>query len=720
MSSSTDGLGTTSYGYDAAHQLTTTTPPSGTATTIAYSNGLPSSISGPVSVGMFYNAAGQLTQEFGGLDSPGFSYDANGRMTGADLASATYNADGKIATLTQSEPGNSASNTTTFGYDKAGRVQSATLARGGTTVSTTTYGWDADSNRTSMAVTGQPTIATSYNKADQATSDSAGTTYGYSLDGQLTSATDSAGTASEYTYDPYGKLAGSTGPNGTVSYARDALARVAARTAGSASQSYSYAGTSGLLVGQQSGGTTTNLVRDGSGTLYAMASAGGTALRVNPDIHGDIGQLVDPASHTTVWSAVYDPFGGALSTGTSPVGLGFQSMLTDPVTGLTDMGARSYNPASGTFTSADSLIGALGAPPALNRYLYGSGDPVGNFDPTGNCGFSLSLSNLESCASDLWSGATQLWDSAWSTASQLWDSAWSAASQAVSSAASWVARHVVPYAVTVAQDLTSAYHSISAVYSAMMCPQGSAVLHCAATGFLAGGVAGLALGPVAELGLGAVPADAIGSGGDAALGTSALDRLGAEVTSGDAASATADTTISGPGAPPSVSDTPAPATLADTTPGTITPSAAIEPAPPTPEAGINEGVNSVSNIGAGAAARSAETIAGAEPGSAFSGVYDPMSGRLSAYPSVPDPAAPGAPINAVLSRGGHGQINRAVFGGSDNTVGFTAFRNDDGISIGWRSRSVNVRNFNQIEAPMEYRQSIMDIIAQMTGLPVSG
>jgi hypothetical protein len=81
-----------------------------------------------------------------------------------------------------------------------------------------------------------------------------------------------------------------------------------------------------------------------------------------------------------------------------------------------------------------------------------------------------------------------------------------------------------------------------------------------------------------------------------------------------------------------------------------------------PEAGINEGVNSVSNIGAGAATRSAATIARAEPGSAFSGVYDPVSGRLSAYPSVADPAAPGAPVNAVLSRGGHGQINRAVFG----------------------------------------------------------
>lgn len=72
--------------------------------------------------------------------------------------------------------------------------------------------------------------------------------------------------------------------------------------------------------------------------------------------------------------------------------------------------------------------------------------------------------------------------------------------------------------------------------------------------------------------------------------------------------------------------------------------------------------------------------------------------------------------------GGHGQINSAVFGGSDSTAGFTALLNDEGdtISMGWRSRSVNVRNFGQIEGPMEYRQPIMDIIAEMTGLPVSG
>jgi hypothetical protein len=72
--------------------------------------------------------------------------------------------------------------------------------------------------------------------------------------------------------------------------------------------------------------------------------------------------------------------------------------------------------------------------------------------------------------------------------------------------------------------------------------------------------------------------------------------------------------------------------------------------------------------------------------------------------------------------GGHGQINSAAFAGSNSTVGFTAFLSDNGdaISMGWRSRSVNMRNYGQIEAPTQYRQAIKDIISEVTGLPVSG
>jgi hypothetical protein len=47
------------------------------------------------------------------------------------------------------------------------------------------------------------------------------------------------------------------------------------------------------------------------------------------------------------------------------------------------MGARSYEPLLGRFTSADPLMGELTSPLSLNRYLYGMASPITYSDPTG-------------------------------------------------------------------------------------------------------------------------------------------------------------------------------------------------------------------------------------------------------------------------------------------------------------------------------------------------
>lgn len=98
----------------------------------------------------------------------------------------------------------------------------------------------------------------------------------------------------------------------------------------------------------------------------------------------------------------------------------------------------------------------------------------------------------------------------------------------------------------------------------------------------------------------------------------------------------------------------------------------------------------------------------------FSGVYDPESSRV--YMQVS--GGPGARVGRA---GGHGDINDAIFNGSDRTVGFVALLNDEGqVAMRWNSRSVNEVNFGDRAAPMEHRQSIMDEIARMTRLPVIG
>jgi hypothetical protein len=130
----------------------------------------------------------------------------------------------------------------------------------------------------------------------------------------------------------------------------------------------------------------------------------------------------------------------------------------------------------------------------------------------------------------------------------------------------------------------------------------------------------------------------------------------------------------------------------------------------------SESANSISNIGEGANAQNALTLGSARPGDAFSGVYDPATGTFSSYPSVPNANAYGAPANAVRMLGGHGDINEAAFAKSRNTVAFTAFvENGGSISIGWRSRSVNLENHGMIGAPFRYREAIMQAIADATG-----
>ncbi len=48
------------------------------------------------------------------------------------------------------------------------------------------------------------------------------------------------------------------------------------------------------------------------------------------------------------------------------------------------MGARWYQPSSGTFLSRDTVFGELRTPFTLNRYTYGINNPVGYWDPDGH------------------------------------------------------------------------------------------------------------------------------------------------------------------------------------------------------------------------------------------------------------------------------------------------------------------------------------------------
>ncbi|MFI6246988.1 Hint domain-containing protein [Streptomyces sp. NPDC051016] len=107
----------------------------------------------------------------------------------------------------------------------------------------------------------------------------------------------------------------------------------------------------------------------------------------------------------------------------------------------------------------------------------------------------------------------------------------------------------------------------------------------------------------------------------------------------------------------------------------------------------------------------------ASAGDVYSGAYNPGDGTFYARLSV-DEKDPTRFPNAVLSNGGHGEVNFWHFQGSRETVGFNIFFEGDGLSVGWLSRSVNRRNFGDPMAPLGSRQEIMDAISRVTGMVV--
>ncbi|MFE9751132.1 RHS repeat-associated core domain-containing protein [Saccharothrix saharensis] len=83
-------------------------------------------------------------------------------------------------------------------------------------------------------------------------------------------------------------------------------------------------------------------------------------------------------------SRTYGPFGAVqASAGTQP-GLGYQHQWTDPTTGNVNMGARWYQPDTGTFASRDTAALDPTDLTTANRHAYTTSNPLTSVDPTGH------------------------------------------------------------------------------------------------------------------------------------------------------------------------------------------------------------------------------------------------------------------------------------------------------------------------------------------------
>jgi RHS repeat-associated protein len=365
--------GTSTQGYDPDGQLTQRIDAAGTAD-FTYTNGRPTTVTDPVTrvlQTLGYNAAGQLsTIDYGSSRVRTIGYDAYGRMNSdvlkagtASVSSITYGYDADNNVTSKNTTGVAGAGNNTYTYDQLGRLTSWTKG------TTTDYGWDANSNRTKVG-----TKLASYDERNRLLDDGTST----------------------YTYSPRGALLTQTTGTTTEAFSFDAFDRMITRS----DRDFTYdaldrpvqAGTARMRYD----GFSDEVVSDGTQFFGRSASDGllsvgydTTKRLVLADRHGDVFAGFDPTDTTLSAglpdSRTYDPFGNSTSATGLKYRVGYQGDWTDPRSGDVNEGARWYNPTTGTFNSEDSVTAAAGASSSvLNLYAYAGGNPLTFNDPDGH------------------------------------------------------------------------------------------------------------------------------------------------------------------------------------------------------------------------------------------------------------------------------------------------------------------------------------------------
>ena len=245
----------------------------------------------------------------------------------------------------------------------------------GSTTYQATYAYDPVGNRTGQTVNGAAT-SYSYNTLDQLTSSTAisGTTsYAYNGRGDLASVQAPGGTTT-YTWDAADRRAGATLPDGTAtSYGYDADGRrvsQAVTPSGGAATTTNYlwdeASAYGDVVAETDGGGnltagyTLGAAPCGCGGGGAFTGAvlaqtrGASTSYYLADGQGSTRALTDGGGNVTD-TYRYDAYGDLLGrTGTTTNSYLYTGQQFDASTGLYDLRARYYNPATGLFLSKDS------------------------------------------------------------------------------------------------------------------------------------------------------------------------------------------------------------------------------------------------------------------------------------------------------------------------------------------------------------------------------
>ncbi|WP_433236036.1 RHS repeat-associated core domain-containing protein [Actinomadura nitritigenes] len=280
----------------------------------------------------------------------------NGATVGSGITQGAYwtswqlNPLGQRTKQTQHGLDGTGDTVTTYTYDGNGDGQPHTLTKAATTgpsgSSSSTFSYDKAGNTNERTTPDHGDQSLTWNDA-----------------GQLTAATTGNGGAS-YIY----------GPDGSLLLQKDTT------------QTTLYLPGEQISLGNQDGSTPTGerfLALPGGGQAV-RTGAGGNYNFESTDQHGTATLTLDPAFSTPTWRQ-QDPYGNPRGTTPTswPDNLGFLGKPQDSDTGLTDIGARWYEPDTGTFLSLDPLLQDTDTQQQAG-YNYAGSNPITYSDPSGS------------------------------------------------------------------------------------------------------------------------------------------------------------------------------------------------------------------------------------------------------------------------------------------------------------------------------------------------
>lgn len=295
-----------------------------------------------------------------------FSYDHVKRMTNAWTSTA------QCAGAPGSSVGGLAPYWTKYEYDLYGnRKKEINYAGNGTVKSERTSTYPASG----QVRTHTPTLVKTTDEGARED------TYGYTATGASETRTTPAGMVQTLDWDAEDRLISAKDASGTTSYVYNADGdRLISRDDKGATL---YLANGEVRVDKATGTRTGTRFYQHNGATIAMRTAAGGLTWLFQDRSGTDNAAV-AASNLTVSYNRTDAFGQARmpKPASWPTNRGFVGGQPDAKTGLTRLGERDYDPATGKFVSVDPVLDSSN-PQQFNPYAYAGNSPVTMSDPSG-------------------------------------------------------------------------------------------------------------------------------------------------------------------------------------------------------------------------------------------------------------------------------------------------------------------------------------------------